>query len=73
VEGYPNHKWTGTFFLDLGGLWQSDDAISSDTIYSGAGFGIRVKLPVVGLVRLEWAFPLQVKDYQLHLSLAHMF
>jgi len=72
-EGFPNHKWTGTFFLDFGGLWQPNDIICSDDICSGAGFGIRVKLPVVGLVRLEWAFPLQVKDYQLHLSLAHMF
>jgi len=72
-EGFPNHTWTGVFFLDIGGIWKPNEQVYWDSLYSGAGFGIRVKLPIVGLVRLDWAFPLQVRDYQLQLSLSHMF
>ncbi len=66
----------GVFFFDAGGLWNTDEKIDSDGLYRAFGFGLRLKIPIIGLTRIDFAFPLdkfEDNDFQLHFSLGHAF
>ncbi len=72
----PNHRSSGVLFFDAGGNWQEDQVISADDIYTSIGLGFRLKLPVVGTTRVDFAFPLRKIDdnfYKFHISLGHTF
>lgn len=63
-------------FFDFGGAWLPEQKLQSDSLYRAAGFGFRLNLPIVGLTRLDFAFPLDRvddDDFQFHLSLGHSF
>lgn len=75
-KNFPNHKASGVLFFDAGGNWQEDQAISLDDVYTSVGIGFRVKLPVVGTTRVDFAFPLRKiddNDTKFHISLGHTF
>ncbi len=66
----------GVLFFDIGGIWQTGEAIRYDTMFRSIGFGFRFKLPIIGLMRFDFAFPLnkfEDKDFKLHISLGHAF
>ncbi|KAA3659785.1 MAG: hypothetical protein DWQ10_08160 [Calditrichaeota bacterium] len=66
----------GVLFYNLGGLWNENAEIQSDDMFHSLGFGLRFKLPILGLVRMDFAFPTTVienEDFQLHFSLGQTF
>ncbi len=66
----------GVLFFDVGGLWNTNEEISSDGIYRAVGFGLRLPIPIIGLTRIDFAFPLdkfEDNDFQVHFSLGHAF
>ena len=71
-----NPKAVGVLFFDTGGIWLPDQAPHYLDFFRAVGFGFRLRLPIVGLTRLDFAFPLikfEEKDFKLHLSLGHAF
>ena len=50
----------GLVFLDLGNVWEDTAEFSSD-LFKSLGFGLRAVTPV-GLLRLDFAFPLDRRD-----------
>ncbi len=66
----------GVLFFDIGGIWKTGQTIRYDSMFRSVGFGFRFKLPVIGLVRFDFAFPLnkfEDKDFKFHISLGHAF
>ena len=75
-RGFPNHKASGAVFFDAGGIWLPDQQVKIEDFYASIGLGVRIRLPVIGLTRMDFAFPLNridENDFQFHLSLGHMF
>jgi outer membrane translocation and assembly module TamA len=54
-------------FGDAGTAWSSQDEFSGSFI-GGAGFGVRLILPSVGLARLDFAFGQKGGGVQIHLG-----
>ena len=50
----------GLVFFDLGNVWEGTAEFSSD-LFKSAGLGLRAVTPV-GLLRLDWAFPLDRRE-----------
>ena len=66
----------GVLFYSQGGLWQHSTDIDIGEMFKSLGFGLRFKLPVLGLTRVDFAFPtttLANEDFQLHISLGQTF
>ncbi len=75
-RNFPFHKVSGILFFDSGGIWQPGQNPKLDDLYLSAGFGFRVKLPVLGITRFDFSFPLNNvdnNDFQFHISLGHTF
>ncbi len=75
-EGFPNQKVTGVLFFDAGGIWQTGQDPNLDDLKASLGFGVRAKLPVIGVTRFDLAFPLDKidnDDFRFHLSLGQTF
>ncbi|MBN2001142.1 BamA/TamA family outer membrane protein [candidate division KSB1 bacterium] len=70
---FPRHRWTAALFFDAGGIWQPQQPVQAQDLYSSWGAGIRVRVPVLGLLRFDFAFPLNKDDAFFHLSLGHTF
>ncbi|RMF58010.1 MAG: hypothetical protein D6748_09855 [Calditrichaeota bacterium] len=63
----------GVLFYDSGSAWNSPTTLNTTRFHSGAGFGLRIKLPIVGLLRMDFAYPIPEGEFQLHFSLGHTF
>jgi outer membrane protein insertion porin family len=75
-RNFPYHRISGAIFFDAGGIWLPEQHIRADDLFGAFGLGIRIQLPVVGVTRIDFAFPLSridANDFQVHLSLGHMF
>ena len=75
-KNFPNHSASAVLFFDAGGIWQENQTPSLDDFFTSLGFGFRVKLPIVGMTRFDFAIPLQNiddNDFQFHLSFGHTF
>ena len=75
-RGFPNHKASGAIFFDAGGIWLPEQQVKIEDFYASIGLGVRIRLSVIGLTRMDFAFPLNridENDFQFHLSLGHMF
>ncbi len=64
---------TGVLFYDVGYAWNSPNSFDTAKLKSGIGFGLRIKLPIVGLLRMDFAYPQPVGEFHLHFSLGHTF
>ncbi|NIR48329.1 BamA/TamA family outer membrane protein [candidate division KSB1 bacterium] len=76
TRNFPFHKFSGILFFDVGGIWQSGQTPKFDDLFSAAGFGFRYKLPILGMTRFDFSFPLNKvdeNDFQFHVSLGHTF
>jgi len=74
TKNYPYQLLTGVLFYDTGFAWNDDTIFSLSDLYSGAGFGFRFKIPVIGILRLDFAYPLpQWDDLHVYLSLGQTF
>ncbi len=46
----------GRFFLDMGGTWNSFRGAEPDDLRKGAGFGVVIELPMIGLFGFDYAY-----------------
>jgi outer membrane protein insertion porin family len=73
---FPKHKHTLVFFHDIGGIWLPGKTLLKDNFYQAVGVGYRIHLPLVGIVRLDLAFPMDSPDkddFMVHIALGHTF
>lgn len=70
---FPRHFLTGILFYDIGEAWSEPDEFDSKTLESSLGYGLRLNLPVIGLLRLDFAYPIPDYELRVHLSLGHTF
>ena len=75
-NNFPYHKSSLILFYDAGGIWQPGESPDVEDMAASVGFGFRTKLPIVGITRFDFSFPLRNvdnNDFQFHLSLGHTF
>lgn len=75
-KNFPNHKSSGVVFFDAGGVWSPGQDPKLDDIFTAAGFGFRVRLPVLGTTRFDFSFPLNNvdnSDFKFTVSLGQTF
>ncbi|MFQ5651002.1 MAG: outer membrane protein assembly factor [bacterium] len=73
---FPYHKTSGVLFFDAGGIWLPGEDPDIGDFFTSLGFGIRTRLPIIGMTRFDFAFPLEkidAKDFHFHISLGHTF
>jgi outer membrane protein insertion porin family len=70
---YPRHFLTGILFYDIGQAWSEPQKFDSKSFSSSVGYGLRFNIPFIGLVRLDFAYPIPAYDLMVHLSLGHTF
>jgi outer membrane protein insertion porin family len=64
----------GAIFLDAGSIGTPSTERDEDETFSAIGFGFRWKVPVVGLLRFDFAYPKQrPDDFRFHLGIGHPF
>ena len=65
---------SAAFFIESGAIGTPEQPINRRSFHHAAGFGARVKIPLLGPLRLDFAYPLdEKKDFQFHLSLGQTF
>jgi len=70
-QGKP--RFTGVLFFDAGRINGLKEIIGEDIVRS-LGFGVRVKVPVLGLLRMDFAYPEKhPDDFHFYLTLGHLF
>jgi outer membrane protein insertion porin family len=52
----PNATIFGAAFLEAGNAWAKFDDFQPFNVYKAAGFGVRVFLPMFGLLGLDWGY-----------------
>jgi len=72
-RNYPNHFITAVFFYDVGQAWSEPNDFDEKKFNSGVGYGFRIKLPIVGLLRTDFAYGVPNYDLRFHVSLGHTF
>ena len=70
---FPNHFVTGVLFWDSGANLEKNQNLDIDQIKSSFGFGFRFRIPFIGLLRLDMAYPINEGERQIHISLGHTF
>jgi outer membrane protein insertion porin family len=70
---FPRQFLTGVLFYDIGEAWNKPDEFDASRLKSSLGYGFRVRVPIIGLVRLDFAYPIPEYEFRVHLSLGHTF
>jgi len=76
TKNFPYHKSSGVIFFDAGGIWMPGEDPRLEDFFASFGVGVRVKLPVIGVTRFDFSFPLNKfdeNDFKAHISLGHTF
>ena len=73
MGNFPRHFLTGVVFYDIGQSWNDPDTFDEGNFKSSLGYGFRFNLPFIGLVRLDFAYPIPEYEMRVHLSLGHTF
>ncbi len=73
AKNYPDHFLTAILFLDTGSNIREDQKFTSDNFKSSYGFGLRFRLPFIGLLRMDVAYPSEGGKARIHFSLGHTF
>ncbi|MFC2088747.1 outer membrane protein assembly factor [Calditrichota bacterium] len=72
-KNYPKHLLSGVLFLDSGTNVYSQDFFTVKQWESALGFGLRLRLPFLGIVRADIAKPLNGDEKKIQFSLGHTF
>lgn len=75
-ERFPYHRSTGVVFFDAGGIWRNGQKPRFGDLRASVGVGVRIKLPIIGIGRFDFAIPLSKidqNDFKFHISLGHTF
>jgi len=70
---FPNHFLTGVIFADVGQAWHQPEKYHVNRFDPSIGYGLRIKSPIVGMLRLDFAHPINNDDFHIYLSLGHTF
>ena len=73
MGNFPRHFLSGVIFYDIGQAWSNPDKYAAGQFKTSLGYGFRFALPFIGLVRLDFAYPIPDYDLRVHLSLGHTF
>jgi outer membrane protein insertion porin family len=73
IKQFPKHLLSGVVFYDAGANLSINQELNYNTIFQGAGFGLRFRLPYMGIIRMDMAYPLETGVKQVQLSLGHTF
>lgn len=64
----------GAVFFDAGSIGTPPTKFADDEILTAFGFGVRIKVPVVGWLRLDFAYPeKRPDDFRFHLGIGQSF
>ncbi len=66
-------RLSGVLFYDAGFARDDLDLWKFNRLNTGLGFGLRIKLPILGVVRLDFAYPVPTKEMQFHIALGQTF
>lgn len=66
-------RFTGVLFYDAGYAWNAPEEFAFESLKAGLGGGIRLDLPIIGVLRLDFAYPVPEYELRVHLSLGHTF
>ena len=66
-------RFNAALFVDTGYAWNEEDEFDFSNFNTGLGFGLRIKLPVIGILRSDFAWSTPNSDFQFHLSLGQAF
>lgn len=72
-KNYPKHWLTGVIFYDFGSIGHRFANFERQDLRTGAGLGFRIRMPVLGLLRMDIAYPLETRGAELHISIGHTF
>jgi len=73
AKNYPDHFLTALIFLDTGSNILASETFTLDKFKSSYGFGLRFRLPFIGIVRMDFAYPFGEDVGQIQFSLGHTF
>jgi len=66
-------------FFDVGNVWKDIHSVDFTDLYSGAGIGIRVEIPMMGLIGIDYAYRFRTNDlnpkrkWELHFQMGRRF
>ncbi len=66
-------RFNAAFFVDTGYAWNEGDEFDFANFNTGLGFGVRIKLPIIGILRSDFAWSTPDSEFQFHLSLGQAF
>jgi outer membrane protein insertion porin family len=72
-KGYPDHFLTAVVFLETGTNILDTDKLLLKEFKNSYGFGLRFRLPFIGLLRMDFAYPFGGEERRIHFSLGHTF
>lgn len=64
---------SAALFIESGAIGTPEQRINRKSFQHAAGFGVRLKLPLVGVLRMDFAYPLDKEDFKFHVSLGQTF
>ena len=73
AKNYPKHILSGVMFFDAGANILSMDMFGFKKVKSSYGFGLRINIPFLGIVRADYAIPTDGSDKKIQFSLGHSF
>ncbi len=68
-----NPTLSAALFLDAGHINDFKNSESGRELFISAGYGFRLRLPVIGLLRCDFAYPLDRDEFRFHIALGHTF
>lgn len=74
VAGDPQQpSLMAALFFDAGRVASADLSGEQNRFFTAAGAGFRVKVPIIGLLRCDFAYPLDRDDFRFHFALGQTF
>ncbi len=64
---------SAALFIEGGAIGTPENPINRRRFYHAAGFGARLKVPLIGVLRMDFAYPLDRNDFKFHVSLGQTF
>jgi len=72
-KNFPKHFLSGVVFVDTGTDVHTKEMFKIKTLDSAYGFGLRLRLPFIGIVRMDIAKPMNGEEKRIQFSLGHTF
>ncbi|HQV31645.1 MAG TPA: BamA/TamA family outer membrane protein [Calditrichia bacterium] len=66
-------RFTGVLFYDAGFAWNESTTWNFSKLKTGMGAGVRLRIPVIGILRVDLAYPIPDYEPRLHISLGQTF